>query len=152
MRVLVVEDLVDLRELLEGIVLGALPPGSSVVGRGTLATALAALDDGPFDLILLDLGLPDSPDIGTYDVIAERAEASDTPILVVTGLSDSAVMDGLLLRGAVVLYKPVTRFDLGGMVRCLTCQHRPRAEDIFAQLRQGVAQLARAVDPHGARA
>lgn len=150
MRVLVIEDRMDQREIMEGIALEVLPRGSTIVGRGTLAAGLAEMAEARFDLILLDIGLPGSySDIRTYDTVAAQAEEAQTPILVVTGLSDGVLLDALMLRGAVVLPKPFTRADLGGMIRCLTCQHRPRAIDIMTDFRRNLGRLGSAIGPHG---
>jgi DNA-binding response OmpR family regulator len=51
-----------------------------------LATAAARLATGGIDVILLDLGLPDSHGLGTLNQVRERAP--DTPIIVVTGFDD----------------------------------------------------------------
>ena len=52
-----------------------------------LADGQAKLAEGSFDVILLDLGLPDSRGLGTFSQI--HALAADVPILVLTGLDDS---------------------------------------------------------------
>ena len=52
----------------------------------TLAEAVARVRDEPFDLVLLDLGLPDSRGLKTLDTMA--AAAADLPIVVLTGATD----------------------------------------------------------------
>jgi PAS domain S-box-containing protein len=65
---------------------------------GTLAAAQAALRADLFDLILLDLGLPDSVGLPTFD--AMQAAARQTPIIVLTGRDDQDLADACVARGA----------------------------------------------------
>jgi CheY-like chemotaxis protein len=52
----------------------------------TLADCLACLDEQNFDIVLVDLGLPDSSGLDTF--VALQRRAAHTPILVLTGLND----------------------------------------------------------------
>ncbi len=56
------------------------------------------LDKGVFDVILLDLGLPDSPRGETFDSI--YAQAQNTPIIVLTGYDDEAFAVKAIQSGA----------------------------------------------------
>ncbi len=56
-----------------------------------LSRAIEALAQEPFDIILLDLTLPDSSGVATLHRIHERAAATETPIVVITGNSDEAM-------------------------------------------------------------
>ncbi|MGD0280981.1 MAG: response regulator [Dissulfurispiraceae bacterium] len=63
----------------------------------SLAKGIARIDSGGIDIVLLDLGLPDSQGISIVKNICERF--SQLPIIVFTGLSDEqvglqAVQDG----------------------------------------------------------
>jgi DNA-binding response OmpR family regulator len=51
-----------------------------------LSTGLARLSAGGIDIILLDLSLPDSHGIDTFDQV--HAQAPSVPIIVLTGLED----------------------------------------------------------------
>lgn len=62
------------------------------------STALELLAQRRFDAILLDLGLPDSHGLETLAALVEAAR--DTPIVVLTGLSDEAVVAQALRQGA----------------------------------------------------
>lgn len=62
------------------------------------STALALLAQQRFDVVLLDLGLPDSHGLETLAALAQVAR--DTPIVVLTGLSDEAVVAQALRQGA----------------------------------------------------
>ena len=79
----------------------------SVICVESIKECVARLRDGVFDVILLDLGLPDSSGLETFLTLRERAP--DTPVLVLTGLSDEdaglkAVQQGAqdyLIKGQV---------------------------------------------------
>jgi PAS domain S-box-containing protein len=63
-----------------------------------LAQGIAQLHDAPFDVVLLDLGLPDSDGLDT--LIRLHREFPTIPILVFTGLNDEAVGIKSLQEGA----------------------------------------------------
>src|SRR5690349_8065758 len=63
-----------------------------------LADALARLRSAAFDVVLLDLGLPDSQGLATLQRI--REENDDIPIVVLTGLSDEETGLASLGQGA----------------------------------------------------
>jgi signal transduction histidine kinase len=69
-----------------------------IVHADTLATALAKLTSAPFDIVLLDLTLPDSYGRLTFERV--RAAAPDVPVVVVTGLDDEATAVSLVVAGA----------------------------------------------------
>ena len=69
-----------------------------LVRGDTLATGLELLGQGRFDLIMSDLGLPDSQGIATFRRLSEAA--SDTPIILLTGLGDREVALACLREGA----------------------------------------------------
>ncbi|HXY87616.1 MAG TPA: ATP-binding protein [Candidatus Acidoferrales bacterium] len=57
-----------------------------------------AENDGTFDVILLDLGLPDSQGLETFTKLAERA--SRIPIIILTGIDDVDLALETVRRGA----------------------------------------------------
>src|SRR5437667_10222861 len=63
-----------------------------------LTEALCFLRDQPCDVVLLDLGLPDSQGVETF--VRLHAQAPDVPVLVLTGLDDDAVGAKTLQCGA----------------------------------------------------
>lgn len=63
-----------------------------------LAESLRRLDDQPFDVVLLDLGLPDSQGLDTLKILHERAP--DIPVLVLTALSDEKIAMDAMRSGA----------------------------------------------------
>src|SRR4051812_34566083 len=65
---------------------------------GRLSQALDSLHSQTFDVVLLDLGMPDSQGLDT--LAAVRAQAPYTPVLVLTGQDDEAVGLKALQAGA----------------------------------------------------
>ncbi|MBK8985022.1 MAG: response regulator [Chloroflexi bacterium] len=63
-----------------------------------IASALVRLDETFFDIILLDLSLPDSQGLGTFDII--KISAHNTPIIVLTGLDDETIAIRAMQQGA----------------------------------------------------
>lgn len=64
----------------------------------TLAGGLAILEQGGIDVLLLDLGLPDSNRIRTFDVA--HAHAHRVPIIILTVLDDDAIALQAMRAGA----------------------------------------------------
>jgi len=64
----------------------------------SLREALDRVAEKPFDVVLLDLGLPDSQGLATFDRVNERAPA--TPIIVFSGAMDERVATQAVARGA----------------------------------------------------
>lgn len=78
-HILVVEDDPRIREALVRILARA---GYRATTAGAAGEALTALRSGPFDLVLLDLGLPDQ---GGLELLADVRETSSVPVIIVTG-------------------------------------------------------------------
>src|SRR6476469_341329 len=92
--------------------------GFSRVVVGTVKEALAALEKQKFDLLFLDLKLPDGPADDVYDVAKESDP--NLPIVVITGYPDSEMLERILARGPVtVLKKPLKVEQLQQTVRIL---------------------------------
>jgi DNA-binding NarL/FixJ family response regulator len=64
----------------------------------TLAEGLKCISEHKFDLILLDLNLPDSKELDTLDSVRENAH--NIPIVVITALSDEGLALEAMKRGA----------------------------------------------------
>jgi signal transduction histidine kinase/DNA-binding response OmpR family regulator len=63
-----------------------------------LQEALASLKEKPFDLVLLDLSLPDAQGLDTLARVREAAP--DLPIVIMTGLNDESMAVEAVRRGA----------------------------------------------------
>ncbi|MDX1579760.1 MAG: PAS domain S-box protein, partial [Gemmatimonadota bacterium] len=66
---------------------------------GTLAEAIDAADAVAYDVVFLDLGLPDSQGVETVEAL-RGAAGRDVPIIVLTGLDDVAVGRRAIRAGA----------------------------------------------------
>src|SRR5206468_8123615 len=77
--------------------------GFSRVVVGTVKEAIAALEKQRFDLVFLDLKLPDGPADDVYDFV--KREQPDCPIIIITGYPDSEMLDRILAKG------PITRSE-----------------------------------------
>lgn len=109
-RVLMVEDNAADARLVTEFLLESEPRRFAVTNVRLLREARETLRSDGFDVIILDLGLPDSEGLDTLRQI--RAEAARTPIIVLTGLDDEstgieAVNSGAqdyLVKGAATGY------------------------------------------------
>lgn len=96
-RALVVEDnAADVVLLEEAFAASATPMSVEYVER--LSRAIALLAQAEFDVILLDLTLPDSRGLDTYDRV--HAEAPDVPVVVLTANRDRELGVEAVHRGA----------------------------------------------------
>ncbi len=65
---------------------------------GTLREGLALIEQAPFDVVLLDLVLPDSADLDTLRSV--RAAVPDMPVIILTGLDDVSLAAAAVESGA----------------------------------------------------
>ncbi|MGI8890000.1 MAG: response regulator [Chthoniobacterales bacterium] len=92
--------------------------GFSRVVVGTVKEAIAALGKQHFDLLFLDLKLPDGPADDVYDAAKEIDPY--LPIVVITGYPNSDMLNRILLKGPItVLKKPLKIDQLKQTVRIL---------------------------------
>lgn len=97
-KMLLVEDnLGDARLVYEGLT-EALATDFQVTHVRRLREALAWLWKQSCDLVLLDMGLPDSHGLDT--LLLMRAQAPNVPIVVFTGFNDESMATDALQRGA----------------------------------------------------
>ena len=119
-RVLVVDDHAATRTLIRGILEAEKGTTFQVVEAATGTECLKAVDrQGPFDLILLDVNMPD---MDGYAVCrALRTVEKHVPIIFITGKSD--VKDFVTGREAGAdsyLVKPISRSHLRSVVNLFT--------------------------------
>jgi excisionase family DNA binding protein len=113
--VLVVDDDVSLQNLFK-VFLKKI--GFSRVVVGTVKEAIAALERQHFDLLFLDLKLPDGPADDVYDTAKEIDP--NLPVVVITGYPDSNMLNRILAKGPVtVLKKPLKQEQIKQTVRIL---------------------------------
>ncbi|WP_195267350.1 response regulator transcription factor [Eubacterium sp. 1001713B170207_170306_E7] len=124
-RILIVEDERDivkhLRVLLE-------EEGFSVTGAATRAEAQDALERQPFDLILLDLMLPDG---SGYALCTEIRRREDTPLIFLTAMDDEAsIVTGFDLGADDYITKPFKPMELVSRVKN-SLRRSGRAQSVF---------------------
>lgn len=115
MRVLLVEDNLRLSTLVRR---GLEKEGFTVDGVGTISDAEAAVEAAPFDVVILDLGLPDGD--GLDLLRGMRAGGSHVPVLVLTardGVDDR--VKGLNAGADDYLLKPFAVEELSARLRAL---------------------------------
>jgi signal transduction histidine kinase len=140
-RVLLVEDnRGDARLLYEGLE-EALPEQFQMTHVRRLSEALEYLWEETCDVVLLDLGLPDSHGLDT--LVVTRAQAPGVPIVVLTGFQDEALA-GEALKGGAQDYLVKGQVDGKLLARSLRYAIVRKATE-EALLGQGVA-FARAAE------
>jgi glutamate dehydrogenase (NAD(P)+) len=97
-RVLAVEDNPQQAELIERILRESTRPTFDVALAATLAEALSALQAGTFDIVLLELELPDSHALDTLARV--QACAPELPIVVLTDVDDTDIAARAVDAGA----------------------------------------------------
>jgi len=124
MRVLIVEDDDAIATPLakglerEGLAVDRVETGTDALDRSAAA---------PFDVVLLDLGLPDRDG---FDVCRELRARSDVPIIVVTARSEEVDrVVGLELGADDYIVKPFGLRELVARIRAVVRRHTPAATD-----------------------
>src|ERR1041384_2430299 len=85
-KVLLVEDESSYIELLEVVLKDCPSFQTELRAASTLQESLDALAANKFDVVLLDLSLPDEQGLATYSKV--RAAAASTPVVILTGMDD----------------------------------------------------------------
>jgi serine phosphatase RsbU (regulator of sigma subunit) len=142
-HVLLVEDNPGDARLIEDMLARAPGNRPELTHAVRLVQALALLEEKRFDLVLLDLSLPDSRHLDTCRAL--RARHPNTPVVVLTGLDDralamQAVREGAheyLVKGEVtdenlvrVLHKAVARHE-----------HQQESEEALREVRKLAAHV-----------
>ncbi len=87
----------------------------TVVAAETGQAALQTLNKDKFNLIFLDLGLPDTDGISLYRQI--KALGKNIPVVIITGLQDPATLTQAVAEGAqFILNKPFTAEEIRQMI------------------------------------
>ena len=96
--VLLVEDNPIHARLLQGLLSEQSDPAFTVEVVDHLQAGIARLETGDFAVVLLDLVLPDSQEIATFERVKEAAP--NMPVLVLTGLDDEELAEEAVAAGA----------------------------------------------------
>jgi DNA-binding response OmpR family regulator len=124
-RILAVDDQVYFRTNLEGILAGA---GYDVLTASSGPEALERIDrDGPFDVVLTDLVMPEMDGVETVERIREAAP--DQEVIVITTVGDVRSAVAAMRRGAAdYLLKPLDPEGLLASIEAVLKQRKLRAE------------------------
>lgn len=105
----------------------------------SMDSAVRSLDDGAFDIVLLDLSLPDSDGLDTFLRVRERAPAM--PVVILTGHEDELIGIRAVQRGAQD-YLSKSRLDRDRLVRCIRYSiERKRGEEDLKRYRDHLESL-----------
>jgi len=124
--------------------------GCAVDGVGSIAAAWPALAAGPFDLVLLDLGLPDGDGAEILRRIRRAPEGRfphpATPVLIMTARDEVASRIASLDMGADdYVVKPFDPDELAARMRALRRRAAGRAEAVLRRGELTVDPAARTV-------
>ena len=130
-KILVVDDEPQIRRLLKTTLI---PQKFEIAEAGAAGVALKRIDQEEFDLIILDLGLPDMSGI---EVIQEVRKSSSVPIIVLSVRSDEAGKVKALELGADdYITKPFGLAELVTRIR-VALRHRYQAQGTQPVLKAG---------------
>jgi len=113
-----------------------------------LSLGLASLETEDFDVILLDISLPDSQGLATFDAL--HAQAPDIPIVVLSGLGDESIALEAV-RGGAQDYLVKGQVTGGLLIRAIHYAiERQRGErereQLLAQVQAQAQQMQQIVD------
>lgn len=122
MRILIVDDSDDSRDLTEAALLGAGYDDIAAVGSAKAAYDFLAIGKGgeavAVDVILLDILMPEIDGIQACAAIRSDGRYNDVPIIMVTQLHDMDSLANAFVAGASdYIAKPVNRIELLARVR-----------------------------------
>lgn len=118
--VLVVEDDERSGSLMKATI-GAVSRNIQVVRTAT--AALDAIAESEFDLITLDIGLPDLTGI---ELLHHFRQVTDTPVIMVTAMGQpSAIVEGLMDGADDYIVKPIRPAELLARIRAVTRRMQP---------------------------
>jgi PAS domain S-box-containing protein len=139
-KVLIIEDDLDYYQLIKDILSESEQPTFLVEHREKLSQGLERLIQGNIDIILLDLGLPDSSGIKTFMYI--HSNSPDIPIIILTGIEDDRFAIEAVHRGAQdFLFKGL--MDPDSMIRAI--KYAIERKKIEKELKEARDQLEKRV-------
>lgn len=131
--VLLVEDDPSQAAPLLQLLRGRLPTGPSAAHASSLADALACIATGRFNVVLLDLGLPDSEGMATLEAV--RSENPEIAIIILTGREDDELVRMAVRIGADD-YFVKGEIAISALVRAVgyAIERRRSARELFSAL------------------
>ncbi|HXF09280.1 MAG TPA: response regulator [Desulfuromonadaceae bacterium] len=135
-NILLVEDYAADAELVQSFLAQSKQTQFNVSHVRTLKDADEALEQGGFDIILLDLSLPDSFGFDTFEHL--HALAPRTAIVVLTGYNDESLPAQAIQRGAQD-YLP--KYPLTGPILIRTIRHAIERQKLVMQLQAALTEV-----------
>ena len=128
LNVLIVEDVTSNQEVLK---IFLEPMGCHVSCASNGHEALSAMQHSQFDIILMDIRMPEMDGIeATRAIRAQNGDQADTPIIALTADASAENNAKCMAAGAdVFLTKPVVASELFGSIRFVLSQAQRRKED-----------------------
>ncbi len=156
LSVLLVEDESGYARLLQEALAGSAHPVIHLRRASTLAAGIGELRQHRFDMVLLDLSLPDSQGFATFTAL--RAAAPSLPVIVLTGIDDEQLAVDAVREGAQD-YLVKAHFDtssLGRVIRYAIERRRieeklREREEFFRLITENVSDLIAVLDKDGRR-
>ena len=140
-KILLIEDDPAEARLLQEVLKGFNLQSFSLVHVNRLQTALEKLECDRFDVILLDLTLPDSQGLASVDTIVKQA--SNLPIVVLTNTNDDKLAIEAVRRGAQD-YLIKRKINVDVLVRSLQYAiERQRASELLREANENLANQVR---------
>jgi two-component system, OmpR family, response regulator len=131
-RILVVDDHAPTRALIRTILEGDRTGGFEVVQAANGAECLKAAEEGSFELVLLDVNLPDTDGFTLCRAIRDKDKR--VPIVFVTAQRDlTDFTAGRAAGGDSYLVKPIARAALRSLVGLFTSVERKSADSKSAE-------------------
>lgn len=136
-KILLLEDSPSDARLIQGVLAEAAGGNFIVTWADRLESAIGKLRELPFDIALVDLGLPDSQGKNTYSSIMEAAPT--LPVIVLTGMADEAL-------GAEAVHDGVQDYLVKGHVDGATMARSIRYAIERKQAREAAEQLKKELE------
>lgn len=143
-RILLVEDTVAYSNLLQEYLKEAFGQSIKVETVTSFKTLREKLLERSFDLVLLDLNLPNSTGVDTFDAVSELV--MDTPIIVVSGVNDEEVRLHTLLSGGVWYSKNNSLAELQTLI-IISITEKTSKDTKFLRLERRLDVHAQAIKP-----
>ena len=155
-KVLLVEDETAHARLVQEVLSEVVVLAFELTHVQQLKEALVRLSAENFDVLLLDLSLPDSQGLATYEAVHTQAPA--LPVIVLSGLDDEQLALQAVREGA---QDYLAKGELGGRMLARVIRHaieRKRAaealrqsEEFFRLISENVSDLVAVIDRDGRR-